>query len=150
MWLVPILKSFSTWNCTYIFLLPQSEALRKVIQKSLINCHLHYLPFLSTGSGGKHSKVFGENDILFHSDVIFVIYYISNLDCPWIYSLILLIETLGIKKSVIRSLRRNTLQIGNYALSIRISKQLPYPFPHLMRLISPSLFFFFLNDQLKI
>lgn len=52
--------------------------------------------FLSTGSGDKHFKVFCENDISFHSDVIFVTYYISNLDHLWISSLVLEIETPGL------------------------------------------------------
>lgn len=38
-------------------------------------------------------------------------------------------------------MRKNTLQIGNYALLTRISKQLPYPSPHHIRLICSSLSF---------
>lgn len=47
------------------------------------------------------------------------------------------------KKSMIRSVRRNTLQMRNYALSTRISKQLNYPFPHLSGLFLHLCSFFF-------
>lgn len=126
----------------HIFLLAWSEALRKLnSEKSYKLSSSFTLSFCLLGVGTSILKFVVKMtscSIL----MLFLPYYISNLDHLWISSLVLLIETPGIKKSVIRSVRRNTLQMGNYALSTRISKQLPYRSPHLTRLISPPLFFF--------
>lgn len=136
------------------FFLPRSEALRKLNSEKFYKLSsLLTLPFCLLGVGTSILKFLVKMTscsilmlFLLHTTKLHIV---SNLDHLWISSLVLLIGTPEINKSVIRRVRRNTLQMGNYALSTRIRKQLSYPFPHLIRLISPSLFFFFLNDQLK-
>lgn len=132
----------------HIFLLARSEAPRKLNSEKSYKLSSFTLSFCLLGAGTSILK-FVVKMTACSILILFSPYYISNLDHLWISSLVLLTETPGIKKSVIRSVRKNTLQMGNYGLSTRISKQLPYHSPHLIRLISPSLFLFSWMINLK-
>lgn len=134
---------FLTWNFTQIFLLPPSEALRKFnLEKSYKLSSSFTIPFCLVQVGTHILQLLVKKTSCSILKLFLLPYHMSNLDHLWISSLFLLIETTGNKKYVIRSMRKNTLEIGNYALLTRISKQLPYLSPYPIRLNCPSLFFF--------